>query len=404
MGKKTKEKTNKLPKGVRRRTNEAGEVEYGIDIYTYEPATGKRSKRLRPWGFASISEAEEVVAAYKLSDRAARHGLIVESPPTVNLSELADAYVKGLAGKDVIRHARRVLKYWIALLPSGITVDQITAPDVRKFITSRSGEVSASTVDREVKYLGAALHRAPELFKELQTWSPPRIPHPKYKKNRREVVITDEIYSRLIEWLCAPRRTSERLSYFKSRQRAGRLFQFMMLTGARTGEAAALKKTDIEWHLQRLRIYGAKTDATRYVPLSEPCAQVLRDQIAEQNKGAYVFLRGGVMSARIYDRFRDACEALEIEYGRDAFELYAARHTFTTHLLNAGHDLKTVGSVTGHADATMTMHYSHVLPGAHSAIAATITGLESKRRGAKNHSLEVDTSENPLSQTVENKA
>ncbi len=59
---------------------------------------------------------------------------------------------------------------------------------------------------------------------------------------------------------------------------------------------------------------------------------------------------------------REACERADVKYGREVtggFVGHDARHTFVTRGTQAGKDLATVGSITGHADKTLAMRYSH---------------------------------------------
>ena len=59
---------------------------------------------------------------------------------------------------------------------------------------------------------------------------------------------------------------------------------------------------------------------------------------------------------------RQAALACGLLYGRNVqggFVTHDTRHTAVTYLMQAGHDLKTVGALTGHSDKTMVMLYSH---------------------------------------------
>ena len=59
---------------------------------------------------------------------------------------------------------------------------------------------------------------------------------------------------------------------------------------------------------------------------------------------------------------RAACEACGVRYGRDVaggFVTHDGRHTTVTRMLHAGTDLATIGSITGHKDKTLILHYGH---------------------------------------------
>ena len=70
--------------------------------------------------------------------------------------------------------------------------------------------------------------------------------------------------------------------------------------------------------------------------------------------------RAGGEVTHYYRIIREACEAVGVSYGRDAaggFVTHDARHTAVTRMLQAGRDLATIGSITGHADKTLILHY-----------------------------------------------
>jgi integrase len=71
---------------------------------------------------------------------------------------------------------------------------------------------------------------------------------------------------------------------------------------------------------------------------------------------------GGGHRPKFYRILREACEACGIPYGRDisgGLVLHDARHSATTRMLQAGVDLDTVGSITGHSDRALILYYGH---------------------------------------------
>ena len=81
-----------------------------------------------------------------------------------------------------------------------------------------------------------------------------------------------------------------------------------------------------------------------------------------ESKGLYVFTREGGEVTHYYRIFAAACQAMGIPYGRElpgGFVTHDARHTAVTRMLQAGRDLATIGSITGHKDKTLILHYGH---------------------------------------------
>ena len=81
-----------------------------------------------------------------------------------------------------------------------------------------------------------------------------------------------------------------------------------------------------------------------------------------ESKGLYVFTREGGEVTHYYRILAEACEAIGIAYGREipgGFVTHDARHTVVTRMLQDGRDLATIGSITGHADKTLILHYGY---------------------------------------------
>ena len=140
------------------------------------------------------------------------------------------------------------------------------------------------------------------------------------------------------------------------------LLELLYGSGLRVAEAAALDVDDLDLAQRRVRVWG-KGSKQRLVPLSEPAADALRRWLAdgrrehatEATPAAAVFLnhRGRRMTPRDARRVLDRRAAAPTHP-------HALRHTFATHLLDGGADLRVVQELLGHADLATTQRYTHV--------------------------------------------
>lgn len=153
-----------------------------------------------------------------------------------------------------------------------------------------------------------------------------------------------------------------------------------MLAGARHGEIVKLKWIDVSWGRKKILIYQSKTTSYKEVPLIPGLVKLLNERKSE--KGVYVFTKGGNIYPKFYRILREACEHLEIPYGRDLEEgliLHSARHTVTTRLVEAGLDYDTIGLITGHRAKELIAHYSHKHPGSVARAAAALGQMSQSR-------------------------
>lgn len=138
-------------------------------------------------------------------------------------------------------------------------------------------------------------------------------------------------------------------------------------TGIRVSELVGLNWSDIDFQLEIIRVLG-KGSKERIVPIGEIALQTLRDYGLEQRKQwqaackgeTPVFLnnRGRRITTRSVARIveKHLKEAgLQVKMGP-----HGLRHSFATHLLNSGADLRSIQELLGHASLSTTQRYTHL--------------------------------------------
>ncbi len=139
------------------------------------------------------------------------------------------------------------------------------------------------------------------------------------------------------------------------RRRDDAICELLYGSGLRVSEVCGLDRSDIDLDNARIRVIG-KGDKERQVPLSEPSVDALGRHLE-----CGTSFRGPVfVNAR--DRRITPRDVRRILDKRSAHPTHphALRHTFATHLLDGGADLRTVQELLGHADLSTTQIYTHV--------------------------------------------
>jgi len=147
------------------------------------------------------------------------------------------------------------------------------------------------------------------------------------------------------------------------------LLHVLYATGCRVTEAATLRTTSIVPEHRLLRAFG-KGNKERLVPISDRALQLLldyRDAVrpllrarAARDPGDVLFLsRTGrpLERVRIWQVVKQTCAAAELTV---ACSPHALRHSFATHLVAGGADLRSVQEMLGHASLATTQVYTHV--------------------------------------------
>jgi integrase/recombinase XerD len=132
--------------------------------------------------------------------------------------------------------------------------------------------------------------------------------------------------------------------------------------GLRISEVINLKVQDVDSSLMTIKIVNAKGKSDRIVMLSEKLLVSLREYFKEYKPKAYLFegQNGGKYSARsIQQIFKNACGKARI---KKKVSVHTLRHSFASHLLDNGTDIRFIQELLGHKHLSTTQIYAHINP------------------------------------------
>ena len=232
----------------------------------------------------------------------------------------------------------------------GSTLDVVA---IRSFLVSlMKSELSPRTVARKLSAVRSFLrylHR-----RGILTTNPaasvkaPRQPH-----NIPDVLTEEEVFA----LLSAPLSSD---SPFKLRDTA--ILELLYSSGLRVSELVSLKLGDVDFSSGYIRVKG-KRKKERIVPVGETALQAIRTYLrsdeCSSRKSDYLFINR--YGNRLSDRFvRKLLERYSILVLDRPVHPHTLRHSFATHLLNNGCDLRHLQEMLGHSRISTTQLYTHI--------------------------------------------
>jgi len=262
---------------------------------------------------------------------------------------------KGLASTTLQAYHSDLTQYLAFLKKEGVEFDPARPPDretIQRFLESLLGQFKASatlvrmlvtlrSVHRFLKREGASHTDPTEDFESYRLW-----------KKLPEVLSVEDV-GRLLR---APNLETRR----GLRDRA--MLELLYATGLRVTELVTLRPDQIHWRDAYLRVKG-KGSKERIVPVGGVALEITRRYLRERplvDERAPLFLaRGDKGFSRV------GFWKLIRRYAREAgiekhLSPHTLRHSFATHLLAGGADLRAVQEMLGHADIGTTQIYTHV--------------------------------------------
>ncbi len=264
---------------------------------------------------------------------------------------------KGLAANTVDAYGRDLRRY----------LDHLAALGVAEWRTVTRSEVQA--------HLAELVRRGLSPRSQARALSAIRQLHALLLAEKLAPVnATDEIDSprpgRRLPSLLSRDEVGRLLSQPEPRRPAGRrdraMLEILYATGLRVSELVSLELNDLNLET-RVLVARGKGSKERLVPVGAPAAEAVRAYLAtareallggRRSKDLFVTPRGGRMTrqgfAKIVSRHARAAGI------RRPISPHKLRHSFATHLLEGGADLRAVQAMLGHADVSTTQIYTHV--------------------------------------------
>ena len=144
------------------------------------------------------------------------------------------------------------------------------------------------------------------------------------------------------------------------------MLEIIYATGLRVSELVSLKLSDLQMDVGYLTAFG-KRSKQRIVPLGETAIAVLQEYLQngrpglEKQKGSHFLFLNRSGEGLTRQGFWKIIKRRALEAGIiQSITPHTMRHSFATHLLENGADLRSVQAMLGHADISTTQIYTHV--------------------------------------------
>jgi integrase len=235
------------------------------------------------------------------------------------------------------------------------SIASVRRVDVQRYVTKRSGDVSAHSVQKELNVLKHLLRLAEEWeivpFSAAQTVKSPRVP-----AGRVRYLQPTELRALLAacpEWLHP-------------------IVVLAVVTGMRRSEILGLRWLDVDILHSRIMLPQTKNSEGRIVYLNQSALAALRSVAPpEVRHQPLCRIFEGITPEQVSVAFARLCRA----QGVLDFRFHDLRHTAASWLRMKGADIHTVAQLLGHKDLRMAARYQHLSPAFLADAVATLDGV-----------------------------
>jgi integrase/recombinase XerC len=248
----------------------------------------------------------------------------------------------------------------ISLSPDGsIEVGKVDRLDIRRYLSFLHRKNKKSSIARKISTLRSFFKY---LVRERLALSNPAksVSTPKVEKPLPTTLTVDEAF-RLMETPVEKSRPQEE----EKGLRDCAILELLYSSGIRVGELVGLNLNRLDLDLGIVKVMG-KGRKERIVPVGSKAVEALKAY--SEKRGAFggeeplfINLRGGRLTARSVGRLIKKYTKRSGIFRR--ISPHTLRHSFATHLLDAGADIREIQEMLGHASLSTTQRYIHLSPG-----------------------------------------
>ena len=294
-----------------------------------------------------------------------------EVPNQAQILEAMDQELKlrGYSAKTrraYLGHLARFIRFY------GKEPQDLGEAEVRRYVLHLLEERKSHT------YVNQCISALKFLYEKVLKRPSPVVNLPRPKKDRKlpEVLSRAEVL-----------RLFEAVSNLKHRA----LLMMIYSAGLRVGEAVRLRVEDVDSERRLLHVRQGKGRKDRYVMLSEVALESLRDYWRAYRPTKWLF-PGQREGCHLHERtvekiLKQACQKAGI---RKDISVHTLRHSFATHLLEAGIDLRYIQEMLGHKSSKTTEIYTHVSERNIAAIRSPLDEIMAVRRAEGRESDRVE--------------
>ncbi|HDH87410.1 MAG: site-specific tyrosine recombinase XerD [Deltaproteobacteria bacterium] len=282
----------------------------------------------------------------------------------VSENQLLDQFInqlkveRGLSTNTIVAYSHDLIRFFDFLKRKGLSPIHISQEDLTSFIVEQNAELSPRSMARRLVSI-RMFYRFLVSEGDIESNPARLLGIPKMYQHLPDVLTRDEIDSLLMQ--------PDITTALGKRDKA--IIEILYATGLRVTELIALTIYNINLEVGSIRTIG-KGSKERIIPMGSKAIDSLKDYLSNSRPtllkkryaagGPYIFLnsRGSPITRQgLWKIIKKYALMAGINKGVTP---HTVRHSFATHLLEGGADLRSVQIMLGHADISTTQIYTHV--------------------------------------------